>query len=123
MRRSHRRAAAGVFGLILLAAAVACSGKRSEALPPDLALFEAGRLQFPGASWAEVKDLNRWGWSAERLENAQAYFETPGSSTGMIVHRGVLIAGWGDLDDRQPSQSIRKALLGALLGQEVTPAA
>ena len=108
-----------VIAAAVLAASWACSEPPVEGPPPDLGRFQAGQLQSPGASWAAVERAHRWGWSEERLAEAEAYFETLDASSVMIVHRGVLIAGWGDLADRQPSQSIRKAFLGALLGQEV----
>jgi len=88
--------------------------------PPDLAIYESGAIQFPGATWVAVEHPSEWGWSEEQLSEAWAYVEEElESASVMVVHRGVLIDSWGDIGTRYNGQSIRKSLLGALLGQEV----
>ncbi|HET8775051.1 MAG TPA: serine hydrolase [Thermoanaerobaculia bacterium] len=51
-----------------------------------------------------------------RLNAAKQYAGTIGPSAVMIVHRGALIAAWGDVDERHAVQSVRKSFLSALIG-------
>ena len=114
-----RTRAAGRLALLALAMMVACGTPRQPAEPLDRAAFEAGRIQYPGPGWAHVNEPGRWGWSGEGLARARQYFDGLDSATLMVVHRGVPIVAWGDVAARYNGQSIRKAMLGALLGQEV----
>lgn len=104
---------------VVLLAALSCGPPSGPATPLDRAAFEAGRYQCPGAGWADVQRPEEWGWSAAGLARARDYFAGLESAAVMIVHRGVPVAAWGDVAARYNGQSIRKALLGALLGQEV----
>lgn len=84
----------------------------------DRAAFDAGALQFPGPSWTPVPQeaLGRLGWSTEKLAEAHDDARSLDTSSLMIVHRGVPIAVWGDVDEREASQSVRKSLLSSLFG-------
>lgn len=73
---------------------------------------------FPGAVWRGA-DPSRHGWDVQRLQQAQRTFESLPSAAVMIVHRGRLIAAWGDVAARYTAQSVRKGLLSSLVGQLV----
>lgn len=103
---------------MLTAVVLGGCGEEPAGPPPDPELHRAGRIQFPEASWVEVERPAEWGWDEQALGRARERFEQLESAAVMIVHRGVLIADWGATDQRYNGQSIRKALLGALLGQE-----
>lgn len=102
----------------ITALALAGCGGNGVGSPPDDGRFDEGRLQFPKSSWVAVARPDDWGWSSEQLERARERFDALDSASLMVVHRGVLIASWGDVAARYNGQSIRKPLLGALLGQE-----
>lgn len=84
--------------------------------PADLKAFQSGEYQFPGEEWFLIEDPETIGWSAERLREAEDYFETIDSAAVMVLHRGVLISAWGDTPKRYFVQSVRKSLLSALYG-------
>src|SRR5687767_12573312 len=70
---------------------------------------------YPGRHW-QPADPAALGWSVERLDAAHAYAKEIGPSAVMIVHRGALVAAWGDVDRRHAVQSVRKSFLSALYG-------
>ncbi len=116
--RSGRGGGRAPAGLLLLAV-LSCGPPSGPAARLDPAAFGAGRYQYPQAAWAEVERPGEWGWSAAGLARAREYFDGLDSAAVMVVHRGVPVAAWGDVAARYNGQSIRKAMLGALLGQEV----
>ena len=78
-----------------------------------------GRVdQFPGAHWRQT-NAARQGWDAAGLARARAVFDSQESAAVMVVHRGRLIASWGDVGARYTAQSVRKGLLSSLVGQLV----
>ena len=70
---------------------------------------------YPQKEWTQA-DPARLGWSVMRLNKAKAYADAIGPSAVVVVHRGSLIAAWGDVDERHAVQSVRKSFLSALLG-------
>jgi len=70
---------------------------------------------FPGAEWTHVKPA-KLGFSPEKLEQALAYAENAGSTSGMIVEHGLVLAEWGDVARRSNLHSARKSLMSALIG-------
>lgn len=68
-----------------------------------------------GSSWKRA-DPARSGWSVAKLNEAKQYAEQIGPSAVVIVHRGKLLAAWGDVDERHAVQSARKSFLSALIG-------
>ncbi len=78
-----------------------------------------GRVStFPRAEWRQA-DPSRYGWDEQQLAAARALFDGQDSAAVMVVHRGRLIAQWGSVDARYTAQSVRKALLNSLVGQQV----
>src|ERR1051325_3434016 len=86
---------------LLLAAQVAAAGDR-----------------FPGAAWEHV-DPEAAGWSPARLAKAEQWSQRIGSIAVMVVHRGAVVAEWGDTSAKTPLASVRKSLLSALIGMAV----
>ena len=70
---------------------------------------------FPGAAWERV-DPEAAGWSASKLAKAEQWSQRIGSIAVMVVHRGAVVAEWGDTSARTPLASVRKSLLSALIG-------
>ncbi len=69
--------------------------------------------QYPGVEWRlqEAPD-----WDGEALLNAKSRFEVLQSASVVVVHKGRLIADWGDSAERFTAQSVRKGLLNSLVG-------
>ena len=85
-------------------------------LPLLLALsVHAQDFTYPQQHWQQA-DPARLGWSAERLAEARGFAKELGPSAVVVVHRGALIAAWGDVDRRHAVQSVRKSFLSALIG-------
>ena len=70
---------------------------------------------FPGAAWERV-DPEAAGWSTSKLAKAEQWSQRIGSIAVMVVHRGAVVADWGDTSARTPLASVRKSLLSALIG-------
>ena len=70
---------------------------------------------YPGNSWnlAEAAD---YGWNTDKLSTAKAEFDSLESAAVMVVHRGRLIASWGNVAEKFNAQSVRKPLLNSLIG-------
>jgi CubicO group peptidase (beta-lactamase class C family) len=71
--------------------------------------------RFPGTTW-ERADPAVAGWAADRLAAAEAWSRRIDSTSVMVVHRGAVIAEWGDTAAKTPLASVRKSLLSALIG-------
>jgi CubicO group peptidase (beta-lactamase class C family) len=80
--------------------------------------FAAAGDRFPEATWERV-DPEAAGWSASKLAKAEAWSRQLASTSVVIVHRGAVIAEWGDTSARTPLASVRKSLLSALIGKAV----
>jgi CubicO group peptidase (beta-lactamase class C family) len=111
-RRVPRRFA--VLSLLLVSACSSGGGEltRIAAPPPP------GHV--PGRSWQRLADPVEAGWSAEGLARAKRLWETnSGTSSVVIVHRGVVVDEWGDPTAKRTVRSIRKSLLSGLLAAPV----
>jgi CubicO group peptidase (beta-lactamase class C family) len=73
--------------------------------------------RFPGAAWERVDPAV--GWSSDKLAKAEAWSRQIGSSAVIVVHRGAVVAEWGDTAAETPLASVRKSLLSALIGNAV----
>ncbi|MEZ5331207.1 MAG: serine hydrolase [Thermoanaerobaculia bacterium] len=109
------RATSALQPLLIALAFGACSRPPAPVPSPDADAYAAGRIQFPAARWAAV-DPSSLGWSAEALQRVHTHWEGLDSAALMVVHRGVPIVQWGSVAERYTVQSVRKSLLGALIG-------
>ena len=85
-----------------------------------LASLLFGRLavaqdRFPGAAWDQVPPAQS-GWSETLLADVQDWSKQINSTAFMVIHRGVVVAEWGDTVKRTELASVRKSLLSALIG-------
>jgi CubicO group peptidase (beta-lactamase class C family) len=71
--------------------------------------------RFPGAAWDHVPPAQS-GWSEALLAGVQEGSKQIGSTAFMVVHRGAVVAEWGDTVKRTELASVRKSLLSALIG-------
>ena len=56
------------------------------------------------------------GGHRDKLQKAEAWSKAIKSTAVMVVHRGAVVAEWGDITARTPLASVRKSLLSALIG-------
>lgn len=70
---------------------------------------------FPGAEWTRV-DPATAGFSQEGIDQAVAYAKREGSTSGMIVQHGLVVAQWGDVSRKSNLHSARKSFASALIG-------
>jgi CubicO group peptidase (beta-lactamase class C family) len=104
---------------LVLALLTGCAGDHPAAPEADLDALAAGLEVVPGPTWPEPLPAGALGWSASRLAAAHRRFEALESASLMVIYRGTPVAVWGAVEERYTVQSVRKPLLGALLGQEV----
>ncbi len=67
-------------------------------------------------AWPRWNACAEAGWSAEALAAARAYAATIRTSAAMLVAGGRVVDAWGETARRWNVHSIRKSLLGALIG-------
>jgi dihydroorotase/N-acyl-D-amino-acid deacylase len=103
---THPMLHAKLLGRFLLAAAL---------LVVDL----AAAAVFPGKSWQVAARTEDHGFSADKLGLAREYAGTIKTSAFMLVHGGVVVTQWGDVDRKFNTHSIRKSFLATLYGAPV----
>lgn len=70
---------------------------------------------FPGLEWEHATPAES-GWSEEGLAALRDWGRRMPSTAFMAVHRGRIVAEWGDTARRTELASVRKSLLSALIG-------
>jgi len=80
-----------------------------------LGRFAAAQDRFPGTEWEPVPPAQS-GWSEPLLADVQYWSKQIHSTAFMVVHRGAVVAEWGDTAKRTELASVRKSLLSALIG-------
>ena len=79
----------------------------------------AAQDRFPGAEWT-YRSPKQSGWSVDALTQAQDLSVKTHATAVMIVHRGAVVAEWGNTAKRNELASVRKSLLSALIGIAVS---
>lgn len=74
---------------------------------------------FPGKSWEVAAQPEAHGFSTEKLGLARDYTATIKTSAVMVVHGGMVVLQWGDVDKKFNTHSIRKSFLATLYGRAV----
>lgn len=73
-------------------------------------------MRFPSLSWATYESPESVGWSKDKLQIAQAYFESLDSSAVVVIYKGKIVISWGRAKEKYEIWSIRKSILSALYG-------
>lgn len=80
-----------------------------------LAIFSLSRADVvPEKEWKHVANVEKAGWSREKLSLARQYADLIHSSAVMIVQGGEVVDEWGDAGTKISSYSVRKSLISAL---------
>ena len=85
------------------------------ALTALLAGPAAAQARFPGAEWDHLSPAAD-GWSEPGLKAVEDWSREIHSTAVMVIHRGAVVAEWGDVAKRTELASVRKSLLDALIG-------
>ncbi len=72
-----------------------------------------------GAEWEAYASPEQAGFSSKKLNKARKAFEASGAQAAMIVHRGAVVATWGDVERRLDCHNIGSSLLMSLIGIHV----
>lgn len=83
-------------------------------LLPSIAVGQTERQ--PSQAWLQYATPADAGFDAERLAAAKAVADSAGSAAVMAVHRGHVVAAWGDVEREFQAHSVRKSLVSALYG-------
>ncbi|MFO1328497.1 MAG: serine hydrolase [Rubrivivax sp.] len=81
-------------------------------LPAPAARAEA---LWPGADWPR-REAAASGWQVEALRRADDQARELGTEAALVVHRGAVVHAFGDIERPLAAYSVRKSVLGALLG-------
>ncbi|MGQ7933954.1 serine hydrolase domain-containing protein [Paraburkholderia sp. D1E] len=111
--RSPARGVA-VAGFVLTLAACASNQAPEPASASALGDYSP-QSPFPGAEWTQAAPATQ-GFSQEGIDRAVAYAKQQGSTSGMIVHDGLVVAEWGDVSRKSNLHSARKSFVSALIG-------
>ena len=74
---------------------------------------------YPDRGWTHVKNVEKSGWSVEKLKAAHDYAATIPTAAVVIVQGGRVVDEWGDVLTRYNVHSIRKSFLSAMYGIHV----
>lgn len=129
MLKANKLVASAVVGA--MAALAACenatplASRRAEDVTPigspafnQACSPEDASATYPGPHWTVVDPANA-GWSEEGVERLLNAAEAGHWVSGMVVHQGRVVARFGDTSAAYDTRSIRKALMGAVIGQLV----
>ena len=70
----------------------------------------------PPTAWRQYAAPESAGFSSELLEKAYRYADSVRSGAVMVVHRGMVVAAWGDVSRKLELHSVRKSIVSAMFG-------
>lgn len=79
----------------------------------------ASAATFPGKTWEIAASPEEHGFSASKLAAAREFSSKIKTAAVMVVHDGVVVAQWGEVDGKFNTHSIRKSFLATLYGKPV----
>ncbi|MFL9874544.1 serine hydrolase domain-containing protein [Paraburkholderia megapolitana] len=95
--------------------ALAIAGLMAQTSSVSFADQSPDALDWPGVEWDPIAP-EQAGWSTDALAQAHAYAQSVNTAALVIVHRGRMVDGFGDIVRKRGIHSIRKSLLSALIG-------
>lgn len=81
--------------------------------------FHCSAQTFPGEKWSIADNPEEYGFDSEILDKAREHTDSIHTSAVVIVHDGVIVDEWGDVEGGYMTHSIRKSFLSALYGNYV----
>jgi len=123
MSASSRVAATLTAALFTLASCSPVSTAAAPSAPPLVAFTPQGGCApadasalYPGETWSAV-DPAAIGWDADGVARMLDAAQRGHWVAGMFIHNGQVIASFGDTSATYDSRSIRKSIMGAVIGQ------
>ncbi|MCT7317421.1 beta-lactamase family protein [Ralstonia sp. CHL-2022] len=101
--------------LVVSVCAFSCNAHAGESSRAVGQVDEDSQTSFPSQDWTHAEPAAH-GFSQAGINQAVAYAKQEGSTSGMIVHDGVVLAEWGDVARKSNLHSARKSLMSALIG-------
>ncbi|MEQ8714340.1 MAG: serine hydrolase [Cyclobacteriaceae bacterium] len=74
---------------------------------------------LPQESWLAYNDVSEAGFSSAKLAEAQSYYDSIGFGAALVIHKGAVVASWGENTRRFMLASMRKSLLNAMIGRAI----
>ncbi|MBS3808082.1 MAG: serine hydrolase [Bacteroidales bacterium] len=75
--------------------------------------------EYPGETWTIADEPEGYGYSSEKLQEAEKYSQTIATAAVVIVRDGVILDEWGQVERKFMTHSLRKSFLSALYGNYV----
>lgn len=75
--------------------------------------------QLPGKQWQSYANPEEAGFSMEKLNQAKQFHDSVGFAAALVIHKGSIVASWGENTRRFMLASMRKSLLSALIGKAI----
>lgn len=66
--------------------------------------------------WRQYADPTQAGFSSEKLEEARKYADKAGSTAVVAIHKGHVLAAWGEVERPCEIHSVRKSIFSGLFG-------
>jgi CubicO group peptidase (beta-lactamase class C family) len=70
----------------------------------------------PASGWTQYESPDDDGFASDKLAAAFRYADSVKSGAVMVVHKGTVVAAWGDVSRKLELHSVRKSLVSALFG-------
>jgi CubicO group peptidase (beta-lactamase class C family) len=108
-----RRPSIGAVAFVL----ASCTVLGCESSSDPYGLTELGDGSgYPGVEWTAISSPDAYGWSDGALDRAQAFSDSIGSHSVVVVDHGAVVRQWGDVTENLVVQSVRKSFMSALYG-------
>lgn len=75
--------------------------------------------EYPGEEWKIADKPEKYGYSSDKLQEAEDYSQTIATAAVVIVKDGVILDEWGQVERKYMTHSVRKSFLSALFGNYV----
>lgn len=105
-----------VVGVFLLSS---CSETLSSAPTRALPDYDGSAYYFPEDQWQHLADPEEAGWSKASLASIRELHAGMGTDAALIVHRGLIVYSFGDIQTTYPVYSVRKSLMSLMIGTEL----
>ena len=112
----------GKFVALLITTGLASANASCRAAPPPTLESRADLPSdlVPGQRWQRLSDPALAGWNPAALATAQELWRgNSGTSSVVVVWKGVVVEQWGDAAAKWTTRSIRKSLLSSLWAEPV----
>lgn len=91
-----------------------------EPVPTENVVSTGGSNDYPDDDgWKWIEDPGELGWNENRFTKVYQQAKAAGTDALLVIDHGMIVAGWGDIDQPYELRSIRKSLVNPLIGQAI----